>query len=113
MRRSVSASRRRPSRIRSKSSKSQVGALLLVRSGKTRFRITEAGTRFWKEHAAYLHHAMEAEETARSAARGEIGRLEFGYTYPMVYTGLIHRLIGIFVRRQAAVDVRMQRSFDP
>ena len=86
----------------------QVGALLLIRSGKTRFRITEAGNRFLEGARGVLHHAKEAEETARSAARGEIGTLEFGYTYPTVYTGLIHRLIGLFRQKQPAVDVRMQ-----
>jgi DNA-binding transcriptional LysR family regulator len=86
----------------------QVGALLLIRSGKTKFKITEAGNRFLEGSRGVLHHASEAEKTARRAARGEIGTLEFGYTYPTIYAGLIHRFIGLFRQKQPAVDVRMQ-----
>src|SRR5687767_9800239 len=63
----------------------QVGALLLIRSGKTKFRMTEAGRRFLEGARGVLHHAHEAEKTARSVARGEIGTVELGYTFPIVY----------------------------
>jgi DNA-binding transcriptional LysR family regulator len=86
----------------------QVGALLLIRHGKTKFAITAAGNRFLEGARGVLHHAQEAQKSARSAARGEIGTVEFGYTYPTAYTGLIHRLIGLFRQKQPAVDVRMQ-----
>src|SRR5689334_9510012 len=55
----------------------QVGALLLVRRGRTKFTITAAGNRFLEGARGVLHHAQEAEKVARSAARGEIGSLEF------------------------------------
>jgi DNA-binding transcriptional LysR family regulator len=86
----------------------QVDALLLIRSGRTKFRITEAGKRFLEGARGVLHHAQEAEKAARSAARGEIGTVEFGYTFPIIYTGLIHKLIGLFRQKQPAVDMRMR-----
>src|SRR3954471_2166883 len=46
----------------------QVGALLLIRSGKTKFRITEAGGRFLEGARGVLHHADEAQKAARSVA---------------------------------------------
>jgi len=86
----------------------QVGTLLLIRSGKTKFKITEAGRRFLEGARGVLHHAQETEKAAQRAARGEIGTVELGYTFPIIYTGLIHRLIGLFRLRQPAVDVRMR-----
>ncbi|MFX8593482.1 LysR family transcriptional regulator, partial [Acinetobacter baumannii] len=57
----------------------QLGVRLLDRTRRS-VALTEAGRLFLEEARATIAPAERAVETARRAARGELGRLEIGFT---------------------------------
>jgi DNA-binding transcriptional LysR family regulator len=82
---------------------------LLIRRTKMKIQLTEAGARFLESARDVLQRANEAENTARKAARGEIGRLEIGYMISTAYSGLLQRLIGNFQKTYPAIDITLRQ----
>lgn len=83
---------------------------LLNRKTKKKVQLTEAGLRFRESARDVLHRADEAEQTARKAARGEVGRLEIGYLIAAAYSGLLQRLIGGFQKTYPGIDITLRQS---
>ncbi|MDQ2823237.1 MAG: LysR family transcriptional regulator [Pseudomonadota bacterium] len=69
-----------------------IGAQLLERS-KRWVRLTAAGQLFLVDARRILAMADQAGDTARRAARGEVGELRIGFTYSTPYTPLFAKLI--------------------
>lgn len=67
--------------------------------------LTSAGEIFLLEAQRTLAQAERAEEAARRAGRGEIGRIEIGYVASAAYSGLLQTEIARF--RHAYPDVKL------
>jgi DNA-binding transcriptional LysR family regulator len=67
--------------------------------------LTSAGEIFWVEARRTLEQAARAEEVARRAGRGEIGRIEIGYVASAAYSGLLQTEIARF--RQTYPDIKL------
>jgi DNA-binding transcriptional LysR family regulator len=87
----------------------ELNVRLLNRKTKMKFELTEAGARFLESARDVLHRAEEAENTARRAARGEIGRLEIGYMIATAYSGLLQRVVADFQKKYAGVDITLRQ----
>ncbi|MGH6684512.1 MAG: LysR substrate-binding domain-containing protein [Pseudolabrys sp.] len=82
---------------------------LLNRKTKMKFQLTDAGARFLESARDVLHRADEAENTARKAARGEVGRLEIGYMIATAYSGLVQRFLRNFQNTHPAIDITLRQ----
>jgi DNA-binding transcriptional LysR family regulator len=85
---------------------SDVGAQLLERS-KRWVRLTEAGKLFLADARRILALAEQAGDTARRAARGEVGELRIGFTYSTPYTPLFAKLINSYRKQYPAVTLTL------
>src|SRR5882757_9531625 len=65
--------------VQIKALESEIGARLFERD-KHRVFLTQAGKRFQEHARAILARAETAKSEARSAAAGEVGTVELGYT---------------------------------
>lgn len=84
---------------------SLLGTRLFLRSKRT-VAITSAGALFVAEARRALEQLAQAQEVARRAGRGELGRLEIGYVGSAVYSGVLQRAFARF--RAAHPDVILQ-----
>jgi len=82
---------------------------LLNRKTKMKLQLTEAGARFLESARDVLHWAEEAENTARKAARGEIGRVEIGYMIATAYSGLVQSFIRDFQHKFPGIDITLHQ----
>ncbi|HEX5210956.1 MAG TPA: LysR family transcriptional regulator [Pseudolabrys sp.] len=87
----------------------ELNVRLLNRKTKMKLQLTEAGARFLESARDVLHRAGQAENTARKAARGEIGRIEIGYMIATTYSGLLQRLIGGFQEKFPGIDITLHQ----
>lgn len=87
----------------------ELNVRLLNRKTRMKLQLTEAGVRFLESARDVLHWADHAENTARKAARGEIGRIEIGYMIATVYSGLLQRLINGFQENYPGVDITLHQ----
>jgi DNA-binding transcriptional LysR family regulator len=81
-----------------------IGVSLFERS-RRHVALTEAGRLFLPEAQATLAHAERAQRTALRAARGEIGRLEIGFTGSSPFNRAMPRIISHF--RRCWPDIQM------
>lgn len=72
-----------------------LGTRLFLRS-KRSVAITSAGALFVAEARRALEQVAQAQEVARRAGRGELGRLEIGYVGSAVYSGVLQRAFARF-----------------
>jgi DNA-binding transcriptional LysR family regulator len=77
----------------------------LFQRTKRSVALTSAGEIFWVEARRTLEQAARAEEAARRAGRGEIGRIEIGYVASAAYSGLLQTEIARF--RHTYPDVKL------
>ena len=77
----------------------------LFQRTKRSVALTSAGEILWVEALRTLKQAAGAEEAARRAGRGEIGRIEIGYVTSAAYSGLLQAEIARF--RQAYPGVKL------
>jgi DNA-binding transcriptional LysR family regulator len=77
----------------------------LFQRTKRSVSLTSAGEIFWAEARRTLEQAARAEEAARRAGRGEIGRIEIGYVASAGYSGLLQTEVARF--RQTHPDVKL------
>ena len=83
----------------------EVGVQLFARD-KRGIALTAAGTAFLAEARKLIAHSTRAIETARRAARGEVGRLDIGYISALS-DGLIPRLLRTFRAQFPEVDIHL------
>src|SRR4051812_43434940 len=87
----------------------QLGAKLLRRKGNTNVEMTEAGARFLDIARPVLRQIDELRFVAQRTARGEIGRIEVGFMPSVTCAGVIHTMLGGFLRENPAVEINLQR----
>jgi DNA-binding transcriptional LysR family regulator len=87
----------------------QLGAKLLKRKGNTHVEVTEAGLRFLERAREVLRQAEEAKLVAQQAARGELGRIDIGFTLPLTCAGYMQELLSEFQRANPAIEIVMHR----
>jgi DNA-binding transcriptional LysR family regulator len=81
---------------------------LLVRT-KRSVAMTDAGARFLEEARAVLRQAERAGLAARQAGRGEIGRVEVGYLFTAVCSGLFTEAVSDYRRKHPLVTLNLRR----
>jgi|SRR5579871_464373 len=86
-----------------------LGAKLLQRKGNRGVIVTEAGQRFLLRAREVLRQVEEAAAIARQAERGELGRLQLGFTTMVSGAGLLRGWIGAFQQANPAIDITMRK----
>ncbi len=84
-----------------------VGVRLVRRRPKSLIELTPTGAEFHKNALAVVQRANEAELTALQSARGEIGKIEFGFMVIVPLSGLIHKHVGSFQRANPSIDINL------
>lgn len=79
-----------------------LGLKLLVRRGNTPVVLTPAGMRFLAQALQVLRQVDHATAVARQAARGELGRLDIGFTTGVSFAGLLPPWLAGFRRANPA-----------
>lgn len=87
-----------------------LGVRLLQRT-KRSVSLTSTGQVFLEEALRTLQQAERAEESARRAGRGEIGRIDIGYVASAAYSGLLQTEVARF--RQAYPQVQLNLTEEP
>ncbi|HEX8983935.1 MAG TPA: LysR family transcriptional regulator [Bryobacteraceae bacterium] len=85
----------------------QLGTELLLRT-KRRVELTETGRVFLEQARQVLQAAAQAEDAARRAARGEVGRLAIGMVSSATYEDLIPAAVLRFRERFPEVALELQ-----
>lgn len=70
----------------------ELGVQLFTRNRRS-VALTEAGRVFLEEARRSLHHAEQARQAARDAARGAAGRMRMGFSTGAVSSGVLRRLV--------------------
>lgn len=84
-----------------------LGARLFYRT-KRSVELTAAGAAYIEQARVALDHLARAEEAARAAERGELGRIEIGYVSSAVYSGVLQQTVGDFRRTHARVEINVR-----
>jgi DNA-binding transcriptional LysR family regulator len=87
----------------------EIGAKLLKRKGNTNVVVTEAGQRFLVGAREVLRRVEEAAAIAQQAGRGELGRLQLGFTTMVSGAGLLRNWIGAFQQANPAIDITIRK----
>ena len=90
----------------------ELGVRLLDRT-KRRVKLTDAGGRFLEEAQKTLRQAELAEHVGKQAGRGELGRIEIGYTTSSVISGVLVRILRDYHVKFPRVDPRLHRLETP
>jgi DNA-binding transcriptional LysR family regulator len=88
---------------------SELDARLLERKGNTKVLLTDAGRRFLPCARDVLRQVGEAAAIARQAGRGELGRVQLGFTTAVSGGGLLRSWIGGFSQAHPKIDVTVQK----
>jgi DNA-binding transcriptional LysR family regulator len=90
--------------IQIKALEEMLGVQLLNRTNRV-VTLTEAGRLFLKEARRTLEQAQHAAVVARRAGRGEIGRIEIGYSADVSYFGVLSKTLREYRRQVPDVDL--------
>lgn len=90
-----------------------LGLKLLVRRGNTPVLLTPAGMRFLAQALQVLRQVDHATAVARQAARGELGRLDIGFTTGVSFAGLLPLWLAGFRRANPAIDIETRKLIPP
>ncbi|WP_262266111.1 LysR substrate-binding domain-containing protein [Microvirga yunnanensis] len=90
--------------IQIKALEDTLGVRLLSRTNRV-VTLTEAGRLFLKEARRTLEQAQHAAVVARRAGRGEIGRIEIGYSADTSYSGVLSGTLREYRRRVPDVEL--------
>ncbi|MDR6433884.1 LysR family transcriptional regulator [Brucella pseudogrignonensis] len=74
---------------------------------RRKLRFTLAGELFFEDTRKILAQFEVATQTAKRAARGEVGRLVVGYVGSAAYTGMLTRVIGEFRKTHPSVELEI------
>lgn len=83
----------------------ELGVELLLRN-KRRVRLTHVGRAFLEESRRTLEQADRAVDTARRAARGQVGQLAVGFFGPATY-GVLPEILGTYRERFPDVELTL------
>ena len=84
--------------VQIKALEEELGARLFERD-KHHVFLTQAGKKFQQHARALLDMAETAKFEARSAAAGEMGTLDFGYTASAIFSSVLARVLRLFRER--------------
>lgn len=90
--------------IQIKALEEMLGVQLLNRTNRV-VTLTEAGRLFLKEARRTLEQAQHAAVVARRAGRGEIGRIEIGYSADVSYSGVLSKTLREYRRQVPDVEL--------
>ncbi|QEL23843.1 LysR family transcriptional regulator [Bosea sp. F3-2] len=93
--------------IQIKALEETLGVQLLNRTNRV-VTLTEAGRLFLKEARRTLDQAQHAAVVARRAGRGEIGRIEIGYSADVSYSGVLSKTLREYRRHMPDVELGLQ-----
>ena len=96
--------------IQIKALEDTLGVQLLSRTNRV-VTLTEAGRLFLKEARRTLEQAQHAAVVARRAGRGEIGRIEIGYSADTSYSGVLSGVLRQYKRRVPTARTAPGRSY--
>lgn len=86
----------------------ELGIQLFERDNK-RVRMTEAGAAYYVEAQAILDRIERANDTARSVASGNLGRLDIGFTGSMAYRH-VPGIVSSFIERHPGIEVTLREQ---
>jgi DNA-binding transcriptional LysR family regulator len=92
---------------------SDLGLKLFVRGGNTPVLLTAAGMRFLGEALQVLRQVEHATAVARQAARGELGRLDIGFTTGVSFAGLLRTRLAGFRHANPAIEITTRKLIPP
>jgi DNA-binding transcriptional LysR family regulator len=92
---------------------SHLGLKLLERRGNTPVVLTAAGMRFLAQALQVLRQVEHATAVARQAARGELGRLDIGFTTGVSFAGLLPLWLTGFRRANPAIEITTRKLIPP
>lgn len=87
----------------------QLGARLLERKGNRGVVITEPGRRVLDRARDVLRQVEETAAIARQAQRGELGRLQLGFTSMVSGAGLLRNWMRAFQQANPAIEITVHR----
>ena len=90
----------------------ELGARLLDRT-KRLVKLTDAGQRLLYEARATLQQAERTERIGKQAGRGEVGRIEIGYTTSAVTSGVTVHVLSAYRELFDQVELRLHRMDTP
>lgn len=82
----------------------ELGVRLFQRTKRT-VQLTAAGAIFLEEARRVVEQAAKAEEAARRAGRGELGRIEIGYVASTAYSGVLQKQMATFRSASPGVEI--------
>ncbi|QRN97908.1 LysR family transcriptional regulator [Archangium violaceum] len=82
----------------------ELGTRLLERT-RRHVELTEAGRLFLEEARRTLEQAERAARVAERAGRGELGRLEIGFSVNVAYSGVLARTLKAFRQRAPEIEL--------
>jgi DNA-binding transcriptional LysR family regulator len=85
----------------------------LLRRTKRSVELSEAGHRFIEEARKTLLQAEHTEQVGKQAGRGEIGRIEIGFTTSSACLGLVSDIVATYRSDYPKVDIRLRRMETP
>jgi DNA-binding transcriptional LysR family regulator len=86
----------------------ELGIRLFERDNK-RVELTPAGAAYYVEAQAILERIKLANDTARSVASGNLGRLDIGFTGSMVYRH-VPGIVSDFIERHPGIEVTLREQ---
>ena len=86
----------------------ELGVPLFTRT-KRNVALTDAGARFLEEARSTLRQAEHAAQVARFAGRGEVGRIEIGYSSSAACSGLVTAAVAAYRRTHPLVSVSLSK----
>jgi DNA-binding transcriptional LysR family regulator len=92
---------------------SDLGLKLFIRGGNTPVLLTPAGMRFLAQALQVLQQVEYATAVARQAARGELGRLDIGFTTGVSFAGHLRTWLAGFRRANPAIEVTTRQLIPP
>jgi DNA-binding transcriptional LysR family regulator len=92
-----------------KETEQALGTRLFNRT-KRAVSLTSAGEIFWVEARRALEAVEQAEESARRAGRGEIGRIEIGYVASTAYSGILQTELDKFRNDYPDLEISLREG---
>ena len=81
-------------------------ARLFYRTKRT-VELTAAGVAYVEHARTALDYLSRAQEAARAAERGELGRIEIGYVASAAYSGMLQQTVRAFRTQHPRVEIRV------
>lgn len=78
----------------------------LFKRTKRSVALTPAGASFLEDARRVLQQAERAEDTARRAGRGDVGRVNIGYIASTSFSGILQRQIALYRQQHPNVDLK-------